>query len=646
MCKGNACAASLASSLVLEVSSMDRKLIASVALFGELYDQDRDIYDVIAALLKAAVVLENRWAFDTTEATDLLDSIFGFQLPEAVVRTTLRNRLKNKEKVVRFEHGVYTFLIEELSNTDEFESELQGIVRAQDGIFDQFVTYANAEQRKKNIESDTEELRRSLANYLLDDEVPEAHSRLISTFIINHENDEAFHRSLNAVREGLVLYDGIRYSPDVRRLGSWLKQLTVYLDTEVLFDAAGLNGTLFKQLFDDFYSLVREVNRARKGAIQLMYFPESRDEIEKFFYVSELIILGKVNLNPSKTAQVEIVSGCKKASDVLKKKAALYAELTRRRIRLCDRGDYYSAPEFVVEGTGVVNELRRQAKKDKREFDLEACSNTLKMFTKINCLREGDNKGLFPEVRHILLSGKSYTRYLSFHPLIRPENSATPFSIDLEHATNRLWFYLEKGLAKSVSTPRSLDVVAKAQVVLSSQINNSVARQYEALNERFAKGAMTSNEAEYLNHELRRYAARPEELTSETIESHTKIIDYEDFEMHLREKSRLERVARQGEEASKELAEIKEHQKEQRAESKRRIAKAKTVTLAFGLALLVVLVLLASIVLIVRYRTDSDSPLAMFGLVFSVASVVYPAVKFRALKRWLTRKYEEWAQEE
>ncbi len=36
----------------------DNKLLASVVLFRELYDGDKDIYDVIAELIKAAIFFE------------------------------------------------------------------------------------------------------------------------------------------------------------------------------------------------------------------------------------------------------------------------------------------------------------------------------------------------------------------------------------------------------------------------------------------------------------------------------------------------------------------------------------------------------------------------------------------------------------
>ena len=104
---------------------VDKKLIASVALFRELYDEDRDIYDVIAALLKAAIVFEKKWAFNTTEASHLLKSTFGFQIPEAVVSTTLRKRLKKKEGIVTFENGTYSLVEDRIPDTSQLEEELQ-----------------------------------------------------------------------------------------------------------------------------------------------------------------------------------------------------------------------------------------------------------------------------------------------------------------------------------------------------------------------------------------------------------------------------------------------------------------------------------------------------------------------------------------
>ncbi len=58
----------------------ERTLLASVVLFKELYDSDKDIYDVIAEFIKAAMIFENKWAFNTTDATQLLSSGFGLTI--------------------------------------------------------------------------------------------------------------------------------------------------------------------------------------------------------------------------------------------------------------------------------------------------------------------------------------------------------------------------------------------------------------------------------------------------------------------------------------------------------------------------------------------------------------------------------------
>ncbi len=83
------------------------KLLSSVVLFRELYDSDRDVYDIIGELIKTAIAYEKKWSFDTTEATHLLDNIFGFKMPEAVVKTVLKNRLTKRENILTFKEGKY-----------------------------------------------------------------------------------------------------------------------------------------------------------------------------------------------------------------------------------------------------------------------------------------------------------------------------------------------------------------------------------------------------------------------------------------------------------------------------------------------------------------------------------------------------------
>lgn len=619
----------------------ENKLLASVVLFRELYDEGRDIYDVIGALLKAAITIEKKWAFNTTEATQLLETTFGFSIPEAVVRTTLRNRLKNKENILSFDNGVYSLVENGLEEPRELSAELKKVQDNQSGIFQDLIKYVLEYSATPIKEAEYPEVINSFSGYLFDNETSGKFSNLISSFIIDSQNQPGFKDALNAVREGFVLYNGIRYSPDLNDLGAWKNKLTIYLDTEHLFNAAGYNGQLFKQLFDDFYRLVKEINSAGRKYITLKYFQECKDEIENFFYVAELISEGKQSLNPSKSAMVEILKDSQSRADILEKKALLYSALEKKRIKLEEQDNFHEEPQFVVEGQNVLDELREKANKQGRPFDEDKCAHVLKLFTKINCLRKGENSKAFEEIGYVLMSGRSYTHYLAFNPSIRESERDIPFATDLEFLTNRFWFRLKKGLGDDAYLPKSLDVVAKAQVVLSSQINNSVSEKYDSIKERLNKGTITRQDAEYIHHELRGKAAYPEEITPETVKDKLAFLSHDDYEVHLREKSALERRAIEGDEAKERLAQIEKDKSDKR--KGKAISKAKTERVVSWVFLIAFILFFIGLVIYFVYllRIDSDSPLTVAGIIISVMVSFFTFLKIKKVKRFLDGRYEQ-----
>jgi hypothetical protein len=75
----------------------ENNLLASVALFSELYNNENytSVADILGEFIKGVVVTENKWTVNSTELTHLLEKVYDFKIPESVVRTTVRNRLKN-----------------------------------------------------------------------------------------------------------------------------------------------------------------------------------------------------------------------------------------------------------------------------------------------------------------------------------------------------------------------------------------------------------------------------------------------------------------------------------------------------------------------------------------------------------------------
>ena len=75
-----------------------QNLIASLALFSELYNNKRKISEVLADFIISAMQLKNFVPCNSTDIKLMLKDEYGFDIPESVIRTTLKG-LKKDNKV-------------------------------------------------------------------------------------------------------------------------------------------------------------------------------------------------------------------------------------------------------------------------------------------------------------------------------------------------------------------------------------------------------------------------------------------------------------------------------------------------------------------------------------------------------------------
>lgn len=623
----------------------ERTLLASVVLFRELYDSDKDVYDVIAEFIKAAMVFAKKWTIDTTGASVLLTQEFGLSIPDAVVGTTLRKRLHKRDQLLAYSEGLYTLDKNKIDTSQTFAQDLQQLQSNQNELLQSLFSHIEKVDGTLS-EEQLKVLVDCFCSYLFDDNSTTKFSEQISSFIIQKQKETGFTDQLNAVREGFVLYDGVRHTPDLNEIGSWKDNLTVYLDTEHLFNAVGYNGTLHRQLFKDFHSLAGEVRHKGNRIIALRYFEECKEEIDRFFYVAEMIIDGKVSLDPSKPAMAAILDDCSTRSDIVAKKARFFSMLSELRVTEAEVPASATDTKYNVESDQLLEQVRKEVESKGRGFNEEKCVNTLRMFTKINGLRRGKSTGIFEKVGHILVSGSSLAGHLAFHPSVKPENQEIPFATDLEFITNRLWFKLHKGLTKTLSRPQSLNVLAKAQVVLSSQINNSVSEKFDQIQADFTDGRISKSDAQYLHNELRTKASAPEALTADSISDAMDFLNHEGYQNHLREKSLLTEKAKRGESAVAELADIKAEQQLQR----RKRATLKSILLhAAGALLLVMLIVLAYFscyLLLSSFANGEDSTLTILGIMVSFIIGTAPFFKVKKIWSWFRNSHAETIQSE
>jgi len=288
----------------------ENNLLASVALFSELYNNESytSVADILGEFIKGVVITENKWTINSTELTHLLEKVYEFKIPESVVRTTVRNRLKD---IVTTVNGHYIFDNKIATGFEKISEEYNSILKIQKNIVEGLIKFIETKEIEPISENERNLITENFNKYLLDNGVSDKYSKLISAFVIKNQNNQIFTDNLNLIREGVILYQGIRYTADINELGKWNTELTIFLSTEHLFNSLGFNGILFQQIFDDFYKLVYEINLSNKNKygeklIQLKYLDETKDEVNAFFQTAELIHKGTFALDPSKPAMKSI----------------------------------------------------------------------------------------------------------------------------------------------------------------------------------------------------------------------------------------------------------------------------------------------------------------------------------------------------
>ncbi|MDP4266302.1 MAG: hypothetical protein Q8880_02565 [Bacteroidota bacterium] len=549
--------------------SQEGKCLASLAVFRELYNSERDIYGVICEFLKEIISTKGKYQFTLNEITQLLNDTFDFEIPEAIVNSSL-NRFKDSlEKA----DAIYT-----VTNNSAFQvnGKITGthknIKDSNDIIIAQLYNYI---EKGKNILLSSEEKEKivlSFCSFIIDESTTQEYSDFISAFIVRGKQDITFTKQLNSIKEGVVLYTGLKFNTNINNLGSWNTELTIYLETEILFHFAGYNGELYRILFNDFFSLVNEINAKSlksvgKKLIHLKYFTEIKDEIEVFFKKAEYIISGKDKANPSKTAMTSIIDGCVTPAEIVNKKTNFYLFLKANSIIEDDYKNYYSKYNYKynIEDIELIKTLSKNT-------GIENVSPYLRYLNYINIHRKGaSNKG-FENVGCVLLSGTNNTIRLAWDENLKLNNNV-PLASNLSFLTNKLWFKLNKGFGNG-AYPKTFDIVTKAQIVLSTQLNDSVGDKFDELQNKYKKGSLTKEQAVASIAELRRQAKKPEEINENDVDSVLKSIEESSIDQYLNEQELFKYKSLKHEEENNRLKEeIGKIQKEKEERERENIEK-------------------------------------------------------------------------
>jgi hypothetical protein len=235
-----------------------------------------------------------------------------------------------------------------------------------------------------------------------------------------------------------------------------------------------------------------------------------------------------------------IIDGCKTPADVVTKKSNFYELLKQNLILEDDYTQYYSTQnhKYNLEDQDLLKNLSK-------EIGVEDLSSYLKYLNFINIHRKGNNHSAFERIGFVLLSGTANTLRLAFHESIKP-NGNIPLASNLSFVTNKFWFKLNKGFGKS-EHPKSFDIVTKAQIVLSNQLNDTVADKFDELQSKLKNGELTQDEAISTIARLRSEAKKPEDVNEDNIQHILSSIEESSIEVHLKEQELFKQQAKEKE---------------------------------------------------------------------------------------------------
>ncbi len=531
--------------------NVNNTLLASLAVFRELYNSEKDVYGIIASFLTDLIKTKKIYSFNLNEIHDKFNTSFEFEIPRAIIKTSL-GRLDFLENTKK------KYIVKDISNISDgdFDKKQNQIISNNQKIIDKLCLFIEKEKKITLEEKDKEVILHDFCNFLIDESNGNEYLKYIASFVIENEDKENFKNQLNLIREGVILYSGIKFNNNINDVGSWRKELTIFLETEILFNIAGYNGELHKTLVLDLLNLLEEVNQnAGKKLIRLKYFRETRDEIEGFFAKAEYLLKGNEKPNPDVTAMMSILNGCSSTSDIMDKKSDFYMLLKGKGIVEDEYDKYFESynHKYNIINTEINSNVSKEIDKDATEY--------LKLLNFVSIRRKEAKFSNFDNIGFILLSGNAVTLKVAWNDLLKDAGNV-PLATHLSFLTNKFWFKLNKGFGKNL-LPKSFDIITKAQISLSKLLNDTVGVKYSELQNEFKNGSLSEEQAKARVINLRNQVRKPEEIKEDTVKDVLSAITEDSLEKFTEEQEHFKiKAEKQGLENSQLKRDLEKEKKE------------------------------------------------------------------------------------
>ena len=474
------------------------KLIATLALLRTLYNNDRkNIYHVIAEMARSAIVKKGLKQTSITELSRLLKKEYGVSIINPVLSYSLKmlSGIKMDQQMglsvmpsfsSNLSEDVERAALESRQNNDLMLSELCEFIEEKKG--------------EKLSERQREQVKADMCYYVSHDSIVDSpYKGFIGTFYMEKQKTNAqASKTFNVIHEGRILYDGLSGSADLDNVESFDRPLKVYLETEILFHATGLNGELYAHLFRQFYEQVESINMSsikNKGqrVITLKFFSETANEIGYYFAQAEQILAKKLSPAQPGNAMDIIVSSCKSPADVKIKEHAFWKKLAGLGIQEdSSKFDVIQNGQYNLVSTEEAAKAKKRHSGELTINDEQRAYDVLQMLSKINYNRRNINARNFKTADSVLVTGRAMTH--DYSQRLTPKGDV-PFAVSMSYLTNRFWFSFHRGLFDSQQSITSDQLLGFAQIAVSQQINDTLREEFKSLSLEVKEGRMTKEDA-------------------------------------------------------------------------------------------------------------------------------------------------------
>lgn len=540
---------------------------AAIAVMGQLYESGKDIYDVLASYLQVVIKSEKLNGFTCADITNRINKTNSFCISDSIVKTSLKRLGLTRE------HGVYT--IEEGFYSTIDTTVLDEQTRQNRIVIDKLFSFISEEKKQILTEDEKSIIESQFYKYISDPDCDEEYSILISKFLLANSTDKSFYESLCRIKEGLLVYEGICFSPEIGSAGKWVIPLDIYLELEVLFYIEGFNGEIHQTLYGQLLDYAQEINNANKSqnnkTINLYYTSDVKSEIESYFSTAESIFDKNEIVDPSKSAMLHILDGVSSKSEIQIRKVQFINSLARKGI-VEKEIDYYSEENIkynIINGD-VYQYNSEHINSDRGDEYIRRCSEKI---NQINIIRKNRNSSL-KDARSILLTANSTILKCSFMPFALQEGEI-PKAVNLDYLIARLWYKLGKGFGKGES-PKSIDIISRAQMIIASMTVSKVSKTYDEIKQKYSDGLITDDQVAEIIVSLRNASINPEDITPEKIDEQIRFLTDYGLNSKLEDLKRKEIARQKDRDTIKELeTKLIEAEKRRADENKERDEKER-----------------------------------------------------------------------